>query len=90
MKLIPTFTDCHFIGYKSIKEITNLREIWHREAYEKQKKSQADHMLYCHYDLEGEEIWVAWLYSGIPMTDTEFDRIQNMKHVFIGAIHKHK
>lgn len=51
MKLIPTFSDSHFMGYKTLKEVVELRALYYNATCEKQKKEQADHMLYCHYDL---------------------------------------
>ena len=80
MRLIPTFVDGNFHGYDTLKEILQL-----------QAAKQADHMLYCHYDLNDDgSIKTVWLYSGISMTDKEFERIANLKHAFIGAIHKLK
>ena len=41
-----------------------------------QATEQADHMLYCHYDLNDDgTIKTVWLYSGISMTDKELRRL---------------
>ncbi|HHV09960.1 MAG TPA: hypothetical protein GXX75_06760 [Clostridiales bacterium] len=91
MKLIPTFIDGNFHGHDTIKEIISLRDEGYEIACTRQKDQQADHMVYCHYDLtEDGEIRTVWLYTGMAMTDEEFDRIANMKHAYIGAIHKLK
>lgn len=90
MKLIPTFVDAGFYGYLTLKELNNLRAGMYGIARERQKEKQADHVIYCHYDLEKGEIRAAWMYTGMPMTDEEFDRVANLKHAFIGAIHKLK
>lgn len=91
MELIPTFVDENFRGYNTLKVISKLRTEYHEIACEQQKEKQADHMMYCHYDLkEDGTIRLAWLYSGIAMTDEEFEKISSMSQVFIGAIHKLK
>ena len=91
MNLIPTFIDGHFHGFNSIKEIMQLRTMAYETACKTQAEKQADHMLYCHYDLNDDgSTKTVWLYGGLAMTDAEFERIANLKHVFIGAIHKLK
>lgn len=91
MRLIPTFVDGNFHGYDTLKEILQLRTMGYEVACKAQAAEQADHMLYCHYDLNDDgSIKTVWLYSGISMTDKEFERIANLKHAFIGAIHKLK
>lgn len=91
MRLIPTFVDGNFHGYDTLKEILQLRTMGYEMACKAQATEQSDHMLYCHYDLNDDgSIKTVWLYSGISMTDKEFERIANLKHAFIGAIHKLK
>lgn len=69
MKLIPTFVDGRFHGYSTLKELNTLRAGMYEIACERQKEKQADHVIYCHYDLEEEKIRTAWMYTGMPMTD---------------------
>lgn len=90
MKLIPTFIDGDFRGYNTLKEITQLRNEGYKMASLQQKEKQADHMVYCHYDLDEEgNIKTAWFYSGLAMNEASFDNVSKMPKAFIGAIHKH-
>lgn len=54
MRLIPTFVDGNFHGYDTLKEILQLRTMWYEVACKAQAAKQADHMLYCHYDLNDD------------------------------------
>lgn len=89
MKTYPTHCDNHFHGYENIKEIYRLRNDARELARFKQETEPADHMIYCHYDLDDNgDISTVWLYSGLPMTDEEFERVATMPNTFVGAIHK--
>lgn len=91
MQIYPTHCDNHFHGYDNIKEIHELRTEAHGLALIKQQNEPADHIVYCHYDLDSDgNIATVWLYSGLPMTDEEFERVATMKNTFVGAIHRHK
>lgn len=84
-----TFTDGIYEGMLPMKEIHRLRDEAQRLALAKQKEVNADHMVYGHYDLdESGEIVTVWLYSGLPFTDAEFDRVQRLTRCHVFAYHK--
>ena len=88
MNLIPTFIDSHFCGYFSKKELCSTKNKFYLQAFEQQKIKKADHMLYCHYDIDDlGEIKTAWFYNSLAMSDVEFERVSKIKNAFIGAIH---
>lgn len=88
MKTYKTFTDDNFQGYLTMKEIHKLRNEAQRLALEKQKTTNADHMVYAHYDLDKNgDIETVWLYSGEAFTDAEFDRVQRLTDIQIFAHH---
>ena len=89
MRLVPTFFDSHFVGFKTMKEITTLRSNAHRMAHEKQKNERADHMVYGYFTYNDEgNVTEARLYSGEAKTDKEFEDIAVLKKAHIYAIHK--
>lgn len=89
MKTYKTFTDGHFNGLLTMSEIHRLRHEAQAIAFEKQQKIKADHMVYGHYDLhENGEVDKVWLYSGIPYTDQQFERIARTPGIQVFAFHK--
>lgn len=89
MKTYKTFTDDHYQGMLTMKEINTLRTEAQALAFEKQQKTKADHMVFAHYDLyEDGEIEKVWLYSGEPYTDEEFERIATTPGIHVFAFHK--
>ena len=89
MKTYKTFTDGHFNGYLTMKEIHELRNEARALAFEKQQKMKADHMVYGHYALsENGEIENVWLYSGLPYSDEQFERIARTPGIQVFAFHK--
>ena len=84
-----TFTDSNYQGKLTMKEIHQLRDEAQRLALAKQKEVNADHMVYGHYDLDKDgDIVTVWLYSGLPFSDSEFDRVQQLTRCHVFAFHK--
>nr|DAP46293.1 MAG TPA: hypothetical protein [Caudoviricetes sp.] len=89
MKLIPTFIDNHFCGYSTKKDLYITKNKFYAYAAKQQKVLKADHMIYCHYDVDDDgEIKTAWFYNSLAMKDIEFEHVANLKNAYIGAIHK--
>lgn len=90
MNLIKAFIDGNFHDFCTMEEINQIKKKCYDMASVKQKELQADHMIYCHYDLLDGNIKIAWFYTGYAMSDCEFERVETMKNVYIGAIHRHQ
>ena len=87
-KRIPTFIDGNFKGYYDLKEVTALKNSARVNAEKIQKDSGADHVIYAYYTVRGGKVETARLYSGIKVTDEDFNgRIASIADSVIYAVH---
>lgn len=91
MNRIPTFINGNFVGWRDMKEINRFRNEAHSIAADKQKKAQADHMIYGYYSIDDDgEIETARFYSGIEQDNEKFETVTAaIPKAHIYAIHKH-
>lgn len=85
------FVDGNFYGAMRRDKLDETKADFRKNALKVLEDTSADHVIYCHIDLDDvEEIQTLWLYNYFPIDDKAFckttSNISN-KHV-VEAVHK--
>lgn len=84
------FDGKYFAGGIPKRDIPKLKAEYRAAAHKVLDESGADHVVYCYIDYDSEgEITMARFYSGLKMSDAEFDKTTGelTDDFFVGAVH---